>query len=123
MKSLATGLVCAALLLAPAAHGQEDDDHFEGAPSESLEEAIANLRTHTALLEARLAGEVDQEAMMDIHEMSYTLENAVARLSAELDGLAAALEEVHLASEQWDDETVREQGAVFVDGVRVIFPE
>ncbi|KPP82179.1 MAG: hypothetical protein HLUCCA04_05465 [Oceanicaulis sp. HLUCCA04] len=123
MKSLATGFFCAALLLTPAALGQDDDDHFEGAPSESLEEAIANLRTHTALLEARLAGEVDQEAMMDIHEMSYTLENAVARLSAELDELAVALEEVHLASEQWDDETVREQGAVFVDGVRVILPE
>jgi len=123
MKSLATGLFCAALLFAPAAHSQDNDDHFEGMPSENLEEAIANLRTHTALLEARLAGELDQEAMMDIHEMSYTLENAVARLSAELDTLAVALEEVHLASEQWDDETVREQGAVFVNGVRVILPE
>lgn len=123
MKIVSAALACAALLLVPHAYAQEDDGHFEGLPAGSLEEAVANLRTHTALLEARLAGEVDQEAMMDIHEISYTLENAIARLSAELDTLSAALEEVHLASEQWDDETVTEQGEVFVSGVRVILPE
>ncbi|AZU04047.1 hypothetical protein X907_1514 [Glycocaulis alkaliphilus] len=122
MKSLVVAAFCAALVLSPAAHG-DDDGHFEGLASETLEEAVANLRSHTALLEARLSGDVDQEAMMDIHELSYTLENAVERLSAEIARLADVLEEVHLASEQWDDETVRTQGAVFVDGVRTVLPE
>lgn len=122
MKVFAAALLGAAMFLTPPALG-EDGDHFEGLPSETLEEAVANLRSHTALLEARMAGPVDQDAMMDIHELSYTLENAVERLSAEIERLADALEEVHLASEQWDDDTVREQGAVFVEGVRTILPE
>lgn len=122
MKVFAAALLGAAMFLTPPALG-EDTDHFEGLPSETLEEAVASLRSHTALLEARLAGPVDQDAMMDIHELSYTLENAVERLSAEIERLADALEEVHLASEQWDDDTVREQGAVFVEGVRTILPE
>lgn len=43
--------------------------------------------------------------------------------SAEIARLADVLEEVHFASELWDDETARTQGAVFVDGVRAILPE
>lgn len=122
MKMFAAVVFGATMLLTPAAFG-DDDDHFEGLPSDTLEQAVANLRTHTALLEARLAGPVDQEAMMDIHEISYTLENAMERLSTETARLADALEEVHLASEQWDEETVREQGAVFVEGVRTVLPD
>lgn len=122
MKMFATVLFGAAVLLTSAAFG-DDEDHFEGLPSETLEQAVANLRSHTALLEARLAGPVDQEAMMEIHEISYTLENAVERLSAEIGRLADVLEDVHLASERWDDETVREQGADFVQGVRTVLPE
>ncbi|TRO95555.1 hypothetical protein FKB34_08060 [Glycocaulis profundi] len=121
MKALLAGLSAIALFAMPAAHADEDD-HFEGLPSETLQEAVSNLDAYTALLETALAGEVDQEAMMDIHELSYTLENAVQRLSAEIEALAEALEEVHLASEQWDDETVKAQGEVFTSGVRTILP-
>lgn len=52
--------------------------------------------------------------MVKVHELTYTLENALEKLREELDGLADVLEEVHVASEQMDANTVKSQGQKYL---------
>ena len=95
-----------------------DVDHFEGKASDTLPQAVANFSEYNDKLEAVLEGELTPEAMNEVHRLTYTLENAIARMSEELDSLAETLEEVHLASESADTETVSEQGPAYLEKSR-----
>jgi hypothetical protein len=116
--SLAALLICASLLLAPAVASEDDDrpDHYVGLAAESLDEALVNLAEYNARLTVVLAREVlDARDLNEIHQLTYTLENALVRLGAEVTQLAETLEEVHLASESLDAETVRDAGRRYLD--------
>lgn len=83
-------------------------DHYEGEPSQTLEQAVQNFTAYNA----KLAGLLDQEnlSMADIqqvHEYTYTLERALAKMQDELGDLAVTLEEVHQASEGEDAAALR----------------
>ena len=83
-------------------------DHYEGEPSETLEQAVENFTTYNAKLTEVL--ERDPLSMADIqevHEYTYTLERALAKMQDELGDLAVTLEEVHQASEGEDAEALR----------------
>ena len=122
----------AALLLAtgPAWAGNDSDDHggehaeadhFEGKPAPNLKQAVANLRAYSKKLESRLNGdELSAEDMHAIHEMSYTLENALQRVDQELDTIAENLEAVHLASERADHATVTDKGRTYMKDVNLL---
>mgnify|MGYP000199751968 FL=1 len=106
-------------------HGHDHEhaavDHFEGKPARDLEQAVANLRAYSKKLESRInGGELSAADMREIHSMSYTLENALARLDQELDHVAENLEAVHLASERQDRATVTEKGRVYVQDVNLL---
>lgn len=99
-------------------HGQDDDraEHFEGEEAANLEEAVANLVAYNDRLEELLKqDELSAEDMNQIHNYSYTLENALQKVQEETQTVAANLEEVHLASERMDEETVRAQGEVYLE--------
>jgi hypothetical protein len=55
-----------------------------------------------------------------VHMLTYTLENALKRIQADLDETAALLEEVHVASETNKPEVVQAQGQVYLEGVRAL---
>jgi len=107
MKSLL--LLSAAVLTFTAAqsytaHASEDAkvDHYEAAEFDSKKEALKGLVTTTNEMAGIAADEeLDATKMEKIHQISYTTENAVAKLGAGKK-LADALEEVHLASEEHD---------------------
>jgi len=105
-----------AALASPAALASDDDDHFEGLPAETLDEALINLRSNLPALETALAGELYEVSMNEIHELTYTLENAMERVRLEVIALQAELEALHLASEQWEADGVRRHGAAFSQG-------
>ncbi len=90
-------------------------DHYAGKPSETLAEAVKNFTEGNARLRELLSGEVTNQDMADIHEVSYTLENAVAKLQRELNVLAVVLEDVHLASESFNQNTVSASGKAYMD--------
>jgi hypothetical protein len=93
-----------------------DVDHYEGKKAETLEEAVTNLREYNGRLEALLdKEELSAEDHAAVHELSYTLENALQRIEKELPGIAADLESVHLASERLEDETVRGDGRRYLE--------
>ncbi|MDZ7811053.1 MAG: DUF6746 family protein [Arhodomonas sp.] len=87
--ALLAGLVCSA-----ATYADERPEHFEGKPSETLEEALSNLGEYNERLTAILEkGEVSSEDHARIHELTYTLENALARIDEEVGEMAEDLEE------------------------------
>jgi len=64
--------------------------------------------------------EVTPDDLDAIHQLTYTLENALARIDTEVEGMAVNLEEVHLASERLDRETLREHGPRYLRKARML---
>lgn len=97
--------------------------HFQGEPSHTLEEALENFSQGNAQLAEILAqGELDGSAIFAVHELTYTIENALEKLREELEELAEVLEEVHVASERNDAETVQDRGEIYLETARKIIP-
>ena len=112
---------CTALTAAMAFSGlavATEVEHFEGKASDTLSEAVANFSEYNNKLEAALEGDLTPEAMNEVHQLTYTLEEAIAKMNQELDNLAETLEEVHLASESADTETVSKQGSAYLEKSR-----
>lgn len=98
------------------AQDEQRYEHFKGQPAKNLDQALFNLANFNAKLEEIMAkGELSPNDMATIHQLSYTLENALQRLDEEVDTMQEVLEEVHLASESMDYETVKEQGKVYLE--------
>lgn len=96
-------------------------EHFKGQPAKNLDQALFNLANFNAKLEEIMAkDELTPNDMATIHQLSYTLENALQRLDEEVDTMQAVLEEVHLASESMDYETVQKQGKVYLESTAKI---
>ncbi|WP_355662226.1 DUF6746 family protein [Halomonas salifodinae] len=91
-------------------------DHFQGEAAETLQAAVEHFSEYNQRLEALLAQEtLSDEELVQVHELTYTLENALETISAEVAELAEELEEVHLASERLDSEGVKRHGRVYLD--------
>ncbi|NDY95870.1 DUF6746 family protein [Wenzhouxiangella limi] len=111
--------------LVPLALASDDDDdraeHFEGKPARTLEEALENFSEANSQFSELLSQDsLDTQAVFEVHELTYTLENALEKIRDEMEELAEVLEEVHLASERNDGETVKERGEVYLDTARKI---
>ena len=102
--------------LSATASADERPDHFEGEKAQTLAEALSHLSSYNAQLEAILAkDELGPEDTAKIHELTYTLENALARVKSEVEDMEEVLEEVHVASERYQVDTVRSQGRSYLD--------
>lgn len=115
-KWLKQGL-CAVLMVSAMSAMAADarPDHYQGQQAESLEQAMSNLVSYNAKLKTVLAkSSLSMEDMAHIHELTYSLENALQRLDVELDSLAATLEEVHIGSEKAQSEQVKSQGQKYL---------
>ncbi|RUO39830.1 hypothetical protein CWE15_08735 [Aliidiomarina taiwanensis] len=104
-----------------------DDDrmsHYKGEPSPSLEVAVKNLTEFNQQLEAILASDdLDIHKLSEIHQLTYTLENALERIEDELDRAEDLLEEVHVGSERAQYEQVREAGKAYLEQIRKLLPQ
>lgn len=94
----------------------ETVEHFKGETAESLEDAVTHFKRYNQRLESLLNKDsMSAEDVTKVHELTYTLENALAKINEELDKLAATLEEVHLASEKYDAKAVKEHGDSYME--------
>lgn len=102
-------------IIAPmTVHSDETYDHFASLESPDVATAFCNLLSYNQKLNTVMSkSELSTEDMVKIHELTYTLENAIARLSDTLKDSAAALEEVHLASERLDQQMINTQGTKY----------
>jgi hypothetical protein len=82
-------------------------EHYESKEFANAEEALTGL-IFTSNEMAILAADANLDGLKieKIHQISYTTENAVAKLEAG-EKLAAALEKVHLASEEHDPASLK----------------
>ncbi|WP_029654101.1 DUF6746 family protein [Marinobacter daepoensis] len=119
-QSLILSVAALMFSLPLAAEADDDYKHFKGEPSQTLEQAVANLSTYNRRLETALSGELTPEAMNEVHQLTYTLENALGKLDDELEDIAERLEKVHKASERADPGTVKRQGSVYLEKSRVL---
>lgn len=111
--------VTASLLVAVPAIAS-DSDHFKGEPANTLEQAIANFSEYNHKLDQVLTEELTPETMNEVHQLTYTLENALQKLDNEIDELEETLEKVHKASEHTDPDTVRSAGEKYLTNSRKI---
>ena len=118
-RTLISLVGCASLLLTPFAFADEVE-HFKGKPAETLEQAVSNFKEYNQKLEQILKGELSPEAMNEVHQLTYTLENALGKINEEFDTLAETLESIHLASERADANTVKASGQQYLDFSRQV---
>ena len=99
----------------------ESVEHFKGESAESLEEAVTNFKRYNQRLENLLKQDsISADDVTKVHQLTYTLENALAKINDELDKLAVTLEEVHLASEKYDADAVRNHGDAYMEVINTI---
>jgi len=122
MKSLLFAALSTALLAA-SAQAEERADHFAGKSAETLIEAVTQFSESNEALAYLLAqDELSNADLGSVHELTYTLENALARIDAALDSMAVDLEEVHLGSERVDRERVSVHGAAYLETAHTLVP-
>ena len=131
MKKLCLSIFTAALLATTpfiSTSVVADDDerqyqHFKPEPANNLQQAIMNLTKYNAKLEDIINGDLTAEDMAKVHELTYTLEVALARLSKELNVAANSLEEVHLGSEQMNKQRVKGFGKDYLKTLNHVLGE
>ena len=117
MKSL---ILAATLALVPfstparASGAGERAAHFEGKPSATPAQAVANFNEYNLKLKTILDGKLTDADMAEVHQLTYTLENALEKINEEMSALAGTLEEVHLASEKLDRDAVLKHGRAYL---------
>jgi SMC interacting uncharacterized protein involved in chromosome segregation len=123
MKNHLQALVAAGALALSGVVLADDDmpQHYEGKKAETLEEAVKNLSEYNDKLQ-KLVSQDDLSAaeMEEVHKLTYTLENALNKINSDLFKLTKTLEDVHLASERRDAETVKEQGRSYLQTSRTV---
>lgn len=105
-----------ALASTPSAADTDRVEHFQGQSADSLAAALDHLQRYNARLAALIeADEITAETSYEVHELTYTLENALGRLAKELGVVQDTLEEVHLASEADQGEVIATQGQQYLE--------
>jgi hypothetical protein len=123
MKHTVGQLVTAAAItlghLLPAT--AEEVTHYAPEPSRTLEQAVANFTSYNERLADVLARDPLTVAdMEEVHEYTYTLEIALAKINEELGALPGVLEEVHQTSEGGDPERLRDVAEAYLAQARVL---
>ncbi|MBA1149428.1 hypothetical protein H0Z60_20485 [Ectothiorhodospiraceae bacterium WFHF3C12] len=108
MRALTIIGLAALLGFATLVHAEERPEHFSGEPAPDLQTAVNNLAAYNDKLRAILdKEELEPADYARIHELSYTLENALERIRKEVHGLAVPLEAIHQSSERMDEKGLR----------------
>jgi len=119
--TLLSTALCAAFSFNAFASDNDKPEHFKGLVPKDVKEAVANFSEYNAKLAKIIAQKnLSPEDMNTVHELTYTIENALGMLSSELGSLAETLEAVHIASEHADPKTVQEQGKRYIETAKKI---
>lgn len=121
MKNLILGAALALPTLCFASN--QDVDHFQGEEPQSLAHAKMMVQHSHQQIEALLRKEkLTTEEIHELHELTYSLENAVAFIQEDMKGAADALETLHKASETYDPKKARDAAKLYLDAAKVLSP-
>ncbi|MBF7073597.1 hypothetical protein ISG33_09345 [Glaciecola sp. MH2013] len=117
-KILTTLLILGATSLVQA---DEKYSHFPAIESTNIQAALCNIKSYNQkLLAITSKAELTPEDMVKVHELTYTLENAVNFIKASLEQVSVDLEDVHKASERLDQKVIKESGEKYLAPTNVI---
>ncbi|MGR2740586.1 DUF6746 family protein [Billgrantia sp. Q4P2] len=120
MKKLLFTALLSGLVVAATAQASSTD-HFKGEPADTLSQAVANFsETNQQLAELLAQDELSITDLGTVHELTYTLENALEKIQEEVATMAIDLEEVHLGSETGDFERVQSHGADYLEAAQTL---
>lgn len=121
MKNL---LLSAALTLPTLCYADNESvDHFQGEEPQSLAHAKMMVQQSHQQIEALLRNEkLTTEEIHELHELTYSLENAVAFIQEDIKNAADALETLHKASETYDPKKTRDSAKVYLQAAKVLSP-
>ncbi|MEQ9259112.1 MAG: hypothetical protein RIG84_08430 [Roseovarius sp.] len=120
LRTFAAGALVALSFALPAL-ADEAVSHYEPLPSETLEQAMENFVTHNRRMEELLTRDPLTVAdMEEVHELTYTIEVALAKITEELEALAPVLEEVHLSSEGDNPARLKGVGTVYLEQAKLL---
>ena len=115
MKPLKTSIFALSILTASAVSASEVR-HYKGQDVNTVEEAIAVLQEYNPKLQAILdSDEIKPQDMGKIHEMTYSMENALKILEGSLKITQRNLEELHLSSERMETEKAKVYGKLYLN--------
>ncbi|WP_205341369.1 DUF6746 family protein [Denitrificimonas caeni] len=121
MKNIFKGAVFAvSLVVAGSAIADESTAHFKGLAAPDLQTAVANFSEYNKRLEDVLSGELTDMDLVKVHELTYTLENALEKINVDLEELANTLEKVHVASETFNRDALKEAAPAYLNTARII---
>ncbi|MFC3121699.1 DUF6746 family protein [Agaribacter flavus] len=110
------------LSLAGQVPADEEYNHFPSLAAPDLKTAVCNLSAYNKKLDAiTTKSSLSTEDMLKVHELTYTLENALLQLQQDLKSMAADLEHVHKASERLDQKTIQDAGKNYRTAMAVLF--
>jgi hypothetical protein len=116
-------VACVAALAAAPALAQDSVDHYAPQPSETLEQALDNFLEYNAFMAEILAKDsLTPNDMEDVHQLTYTIEAALAKMIAESSALAVQLEIVHHWSEGTNGERLKEHGQTYLEMAQKLVP-
>ncbi|MGQ0792801.1 MAG: DUF6746 family protein [Deltaproteobacteria bacterium] len=119
-KIFALLMLFASFTAISAADG-ERPDHFKGKPAETLKQAVANFSEGNSKLAAILSkSKLAPDDIIMVHELTYTLENALEKINNEFAALADTLESLHLASEKADYNAAKKHGAAYLKTAQTV---
>ncbi len=81
---------------------------------------MAVFNDYNQRFEDKLNGELDSLALHEIHELTYTMENALAYITSSMYTVAEDLEAVHQATEYANTDQVLKSGAKYLNTSRQI---
>ncbi|TVP93089.1 MAG: hypothetical protein EA348_01315 [Pseudomonadaceae bacterium] len=111
-------LLCASLAASHAFAADNRAEHFQGLSADSWSQALEHLQEYNQLLNEELSGPLDAGSMTRIHELTYTLENALQKMQKDINDAAEKLEELHVASESYQPDAVEQKGQIYLEAVQ-----
>lgn len=121
MQNLIKGVVFAlSLAVAGGVFATDRPDHFKGLASPDLQTAVKNFSDYNKRLEKIMAGKLTNADLVTIHELTYTLENALEKINEDLAELAETLEEVHVASETFKRDDLKKASQAYFKAVKIL---
>lgn len=103
---------------------KEKYQHFASLNSNDIPTALCNIQTYNETLTSITSkANLTAEDMVKIHELTYTLENAVNFLTVTLNNVAVNLEDVHQASEQLDQNTIKQSAEQYLMAISLLLSQ
>lgn len=123
MKTI-LGVAASAMILLSNFSIAEEYNHFPSLPSKDISTAMCNIKTYNQKLDTIMAQkELSAQDMVKVHELTYTLENALIFLKEVINKAAVDLERVHKASEALDPKTIKQSGNEYLQATDLLVAE